>query len=398
MNSGTTYVCPRPPERATVVTGARSDAYRYKYPNNSNYLRTTRQTSRFHTNHVDGCKSSTSRFTQNFLPRTAEMWNDPCSKKRVSFRKAGNSFAVSPVLLIQSVAAMPEVRVDEVRRFMVDSLLAAGAPEPEAKAHAELLLYADTVGHFSHGLNRLELYVNDIKGGMTHPERKPIVLKESPATAWVDGMDTLGATAANFCMDLAIKKAKECGVGWVAAKRTNHFGMAGYWAMKAEKEGLIGLAFTNSAPIMIPTRSKQSACGTNPLAVAAPALNGDSLVVDMATTTAAMGKVEMQIHKNEPIPEGWALGPDNKVTTDAKLAFDTGKLLPLGGLEKTSGYKGYCLNTMIDPSLPVLAPGDKERNNREATLKRGTITYPQGQIDCYYRMAKKIGIKPLTVM
>ncbi|XP_013137515.1 PREDICTED: (2R)-3-sulfolactate dehydrogenase (NADP(+))-like [Papilio polytes] len=355
---------------------------------------------------------------------------------------------------------MPEVRVEEVRRFMVDSLVVVGAPKPEAEAHADLLLYADTVGHFSHGLNRLELYVNDIKGGLTHPELKPVVLKESPATAWVDGMDTLGATAANFCMDLAIKKAKGCGVGWVSAKRTNHFGMAGYWAMKAEKEGLIGLAFTNSAPIMIPTRSKESACGTNPLALAAPALNGDSLVVDMATTTAAMGKIEMQIHKNEPIPEGWALGPDNKTTTNAPLAFDTGKLLPLGGLEKTSGHKGYCLNTMVeifcsglsgsnptykvpswsfsqdvapdlgqcfaaidpdcfapgfgqrvaeclmhwrnleplDPSLPVLAPGDKERNNREATLKRGTIIYPQGQIDSYHRMAKNIGISPLTVV
>ncbi|CAK1584768.1 unnamed protein product [Parnassius mnemosyne] len=354
---------------------------------------------------------------------------------------------------------MPEVQIEEVRRFMVESLVAVGAPETEAKLQADLLLYADTVGHFSHGLNRLELYVNDIKGGLTCPERKPVVLKESAATAWVDGMETLGATAANFCMDLAIKKAKESGVGWVSAKRTNHFGMAGYWAIKAEREGLIGMAFTNSSPVMVPTRSKQSACGTNPISMAAPALDGDSLVVDMATTAVAMGKIEVQIHKNEPIPEGWALGPDGNTTTDSQLAFKTAKLLPLGGLEGTSGHKGFCLSTMIemfcsglsgsnpsykvpswtfdkdtapnlgqcfvaidpecfapgfaervagclqhwrnlepvDPSLPVLAPGDKERNIRQTTLSKGTIIYPQGQIDSCQLMAQKIGIKPLAV-
>ncbi|XP_068620459.1 (2R)-3-sulfolactate dehydrogenase (NADP(+))-like [Battus philenor] len=355
---------------------------------------------------------------------------------------------------------MPEVEIEEVRRFMVESLVAAGAPVSEARAQADLLVYADIVGHYSHGLNRLELYINDIKGGVTVPNEKPVILKESAATAWVDGMDTLGATAANFCMDLAIKKAKECGVGWVSVKRTSHFGMAGYWAKKAEEQGLIGMAFTNSAPIMVPTRSKKSACGTNPLAVAAPALDGDSLVVDMATTTAAMGKIEMQIHKEEPIPDGWALGPDGKTTTDAQLAFKTAKLLPLGGFENTSGHKGFCLNTMVeifcsglsgsnpshkvpawtfnqetspnlgqcfaaidpqcfapgfgervseclkhwrnlesvDPTLPVLAPGDKERDIRRTTTERGTIVYPQAQIENYHRMAKSIDVKLLRVM
>ncbi|CAH2042603.1 unnamed protein product, partial [Iphiclides podalirius] len=355
---------------------------------------------------------------------------------------------------------MPEVQIEEVRRFMVESLVVAGAPEVEAEAQADLLLYADTVGHFSHGLNRLELYVNDMRGGVTKPDLKPVVLKETVATAWVDGMDTLGATAGNFCMDLAIRKAKETGIGWVSAKRTNHFGMAGYWAKKAEREGMIGMAFTNSAPVMAPTRSKQSACGTNPISMAAPAIGGDSMVVDMATTTAAMGKIEVQIHKKAPIPEGWALGPDGRTTTDSQLAFNTAKLLPLGGFENTSGYKGYCLSAMVeifcsglsgsnpvhkvpawtfdqevppnlgqcfvaidpecfapgfaervadclahwrnlepvDPSMPVLAPGDKERDNRRATLEKGTVTYPQGQIDSYGQMAKKIGIKPLVVV
>ncbi|XP_046970356.1 (2R)-3-sulfolactate dehydrogenase (NADP(+))-like [Vanessa cardui] len=354
---------------------------------------------------------------------------------------------------------MPEVEVREVERFMVESLVAAGAPLTEAKAHADLLLHADTVGHFSHGLNRLELYINDLKSGVCNGDAKPVILKETIATAWVDGCDGLGATVGNFCMDLAIKKARECGVGWVAVKRCHHYGMAGYWALKAEKEGLIGMSFTNSAAIMVPTRAKKSANGTNPIAMAAPAAGGDSIVVDMATTTAAMGKVEVQIRKGEPIPEGWALGPDGKTTTDPQVAFDTGRLLPLGGFEKTSGYKGFGLSAMVevfcsglsgsrathnvpqwtynqteapnlgqcfvavdpgcfapgfeeriadclqhwrnmepvDPSLPVLAPGDKEKNNAKATTARGTITYPQGQLDSYKRMAERIGVRPLEV-
>ncbi|KAJ8717396.1 hypothetical protein PYW08_005795 [Mythimna loreyi] len=349
---------------------------------------------------------------------------------------------------------MPEIQLEEVRRFMEDCLKAVGAPESEAQAHADLLMHADTVGHYSHGLNRLEFYINDIRNGACEPNKTPEILKDVGATAWVDGHDALGATVGNFCMKLAIQKAKEFGVGWVAAKRCNHFGMAGYWALLAEREGLIGMAFTNTSPIMVPTRATQSALGTNPIGVAAPATGGDKLVVDMATTSVAMGKIECQIHKEEPLPPGWALGPDGKPTTDAKAAFTAGKLMPLGGEEKTSGYKGYalaamvevftsglsgsymthnirgwetdslqgppnlgqcfaainpeffapgfkdrvadCLNTWrnleaADPSLPVLAPGDKEHKIGGSTLAKGTVNYPPNQVEAMNNLAKRIG-------
>lgn len=354
-----------------------------------------------------------------------------------------------------------EVRIEEARRFMEQSLMAVQTPESEAKAHADLLVHADIVGHFSHGLNRLEFYINDILSKATVPTAKPVILKETEATVWVDGCNALGATVSNFAMDLAIQKAKKAGVGWVAAKRSNHFGMAGYWALKAEREGLIGMAFTNTSPIMVPTRAKKSALGTNPIAMAAPATGGDSIVVDMATTAVAVGKIEVQMHKDEPIPEGWALGPDGKLTTDSKVAFDTANLLPLGGLEETSGYKGYGLGAMVevfcsglsgsksthnirgwevnsqggppdlghcfvaidpecfapgfaeriadclhhwrsmepvDPSLPVLVPGDKERINSEETNKRGTIIYAQKQYERYFNIAKRIGVQPMETV
>ncbi|XP_049876985.1 uncharacterized oxidoreductase YjmC [Pectinophora gossypiella] len=356
---------------------------------------------------------------------------------------------------------MPEVAIEEARRFMEESLQSVGTPAQQAKDHAALLLHADMTGHFSHGLNRLELYINDIRSGATDAKAQPVVLKQKGATAWVDGCDGLGATVGNFCMDLAIKKAKEVGVGWVAAKRCNHFGMAGWWAEKAKSEGLIGMAFTNTSPILVPTRAKQSALGTNPLAMSAPAKNGDFLSVDMASTAVAVGKIEVQIHKGEPIPDGWALGPDGKPTNDAQVAFKTGRLLPLGGFEQTSGYKGYGLSAMVeafcsglsgsnsthnirswalksdegspnlgqcfvaidpecfapcfgermadclqhwrnmepvDPSLPVLAPGDKERINEEKTKKKGTITYAPNQILHCNELAKKLNIKPIQVL
>ncbi|XP_026320690.1 uncharacterized protein LOC113230817 [Hyposmocoma kahamanoa] len=356
---------------------------------------------------------------------------------------------------------MPEVRVEEAKRFMEDSLKAVGAPEKEAKAHAALLLHADLTGHFSHGMNRLELYINDIKSGATNAAATPVILKESAATAWVDGCDGLGATVGNFCMELAIRKAREAGVGIVSVKRCNHFGMAGWWAQKAQSEGFIGMAFTNSSPVMVPTRAKHSAMGTNPISMCAPADDGDSLLVDMASTAVAIGKIEVQIHKGEPIPDGWALGPDGKPTTDAQLAFDTGRLLPLGGFEKTSGYKGYALSSLVevlcsglsgskatynirswaldseegppnlgqcfvaidpncfapgfgqriadclchwrgmepvDPTLPVLVPGDKERSNAENTTKKGCITYAKGQVDALNIMANRLHIKPVEIL
>ncbi|KAJ0173989.1 hypothetical protein K1T71_010135 [Dendrolimus kikuchii] len=356
---------------------------------------------------------------------------------------------------------MPEVRIEESTRFMVDSLKAVGTPESEAKAQTDMLIHADIVGHVSHGLNRLEFYINDIITKATNPNGKPMILKETAATAWVDGADALGATVGNYCMDVAIRKAKENGIGFVTCKRSNHFGMAGYWALKAEKQGLIGMAFTNSSPLLVPTRAKEAALGTNPISLACPAGNGDNLVVDLASTAVAMGKIEIQIQKQESIPPGWALGPDGKTTTDAQLAFDTSRLLPLGGFEETSGYKGYALSALVevlcsglsgsrsspnicpwevagnyeptdlgqcfivinpecfapgfteriaqclhhwrnmepvDPALPVLAPGDKERITAEMNHSKGTITYAQKQYERYANMAKRIGVKPLQAV
>ncbi|KAG5677242.1 hypothetical protein PVAND_007016 [Polypedilum vanderplanki] len=350
------------------------------------------------------------------------------------------------------------VAIDETRRFMTDCFLKSKTSPENSKAMADLLAEADYRGHFSHGMNRLEMYINDLHKNSTDGMCQPEILNETPATAWVDGKNGLGAVVGNFCMDIAIKKAKQVGVGVVAAKRSNHYGIAGWYTMRAMKEGLIGLSGTNTSPLMTPSRSLEPALGTNPISFAAPANNGDSFVLDMATTAVAVGKIEIQRRKGEKIPLGWAYDEQGNMTTDANLAFTSGCLAPLGGNELTSGYKGYGLGAMVeilcgilsgslysnkvrkwthvgsdaeadlgqffiaidpncfapgftdrqtdmnnilrnlkpvDPSKPVLVAGDPEREHMEKVDKEGGVRYTPNQIKTCEELAKRLNIPPL---
>ncbi|XP_054278135.1 uncharacterized oxidoreductase YjmC-like [Macrosteles quadrilineatus] len=352
---------------------------------------------------------------------------------------------------------MARVALAEVRRFCVDCMTAVGTPQANATALADVLVEADNRGHYSHGLNRLEMYVRDVKLKTCDGSAVPTILNESSATAWVDGNNALGPVVGNFCMEVAINKAKECGVGWVVAKGSNHYGIAGWYSMLALKHNMLGMSFTNTSPLMSPTRSKKSALGTNPISLAAPGENGDSFVLDMATTAVAVGKIEVQRRKKEPIPIGWAQGPDGQPTTDAELAFKTSALMPLGGEERTSGYKGYGLALLVetfcgilagadygpkirkwmdgerpanlgqcfiainpacfapdfplrmsdmmgllrnldpaDPEKPVLVHGDPERRNIEKVKTEGGVLYHENQLKASAQLAAELKVKPMT--
>lgn len=344
---------------------------------------------------------------------------------------------------------------------MIDCFLGVNVPNDHAVAMAELLVAADVRGHFSHGMNRLEMYINDLQLSATDGSAVPTIINETPATAWVDGRNGLGAVVGNYCMDLAIKKAKEVGVGWVCARNSNHYGMAGWYAQRAVQKGLVGMSMTNTSPLMAPTRSKQAALGTNPLSLGAPAGKDDKFMLDMATTAVAVGKIEIQRRKGEPIPDNWAQGPDGNQTNDAELAFGTGCLMPLGGGEVTAGYKGYGLGAMVDiltgvmaganystkvrkwtqtgadtaadlgqvfiavdpncfaphfetrmcdfvsrlrncepkdPSEPVIIPGDKEQQNMNRVSKAGGIQYLENQLKTCEALAERLNIKPLSFL
>ncbi|KAJ8717398.1 hypothetical protein PYW08_005797 [Mythimna loreyi] len=355
---------------------------------------------------------------------------------------------------------MGKVLTQDAQRFMVDCLKAVGAGKKPALQQAELLIEADKMGHHSHGMNRLELYVNDIKTGKCQPNNECKILKESEATAWVDACNVLGATSSHFCMDLAIKKAGKAGVGWVSSKGGNHNGIMGFWARKAAKEGMIGMAFTNTSPLCPPTRGKQPVLGTNPLSVVAPGAQDELFYLDMATTAVAFGKIEIQRRKGKPLHPGWAQGTDGKITVDPEEASKARILLPLGGGEMTSGYKGFGLAAVVElfcgvlagskyghhvrtwslaeggepanlgqcfvavntscfapgfqdrvaaimqhwrsieptePCLRVKCPGDRERRNKEEAESKGTVTYLDSQIKSSAALAKKLNVTPMQV-
>jgi len=243
----------------------------------------------------------------------------------------------------------------EVIDFIEQCMVKAGCHRPHAEALAATLTEGDFRGHFSHGLNRLEMYIRDIEAGMTVSDVEPKILKETPAAALVDGMNCLGPVVGNFCMDKAIEKAKTVGVGLVVARNSNHYGIAGWYGLKALESGLIGLSSTNTSPLVVPSRSRQPALGTNPLAFFAPGKDGDSFELDMATSAVALGKVEMNERKGVEIPLGWGVDEKGDATTDPSRVIDGGGLCPLGGVEMTGGYKGYGLAMMMETLCGVLA-------------------------------------------
>lgn len=144
--------------------------------------------------------------------------------------------------------------MNSMREFIISSAKAAGASEIHSKSLSDVLVEADYRGHYSHGANRLQLYINDLLNKSINGFGEPKILKETPAVAWVDGCNIVGTVVGEFCMNLAIEKAKGIGIGCVSVNGSNHFGIAGWYGLMAEKMGLIGMAMTNTTYVMTPTR------------------------------------------------------------------------------------------------------------------------------------------------
>jgi len=259
-------------------------------------------------------------------------------------------------------------------------------------------------------------------------------------------------------MRLAIEKARKYGISMVATRGSNHYGICGYYTKMAMDQGIIGFNCSNTSPLMAPTRSTEAALGTNPLSVGM-ATNGDEFLLDMATTTTALGKIEMARQQKESIPDGWALGLDRKTTFDAEEAYEATLLLPLGSTEICASYKGYGLALMVEmlcgilagsefgpnirswksdvgfanlghcficidpevfipgskerlstllaqlrnlpsiegPSKPVLIPGDPERQHMAKVDRDGGIMYHPTQLKISEEIAKQMGVEPMKL-
>jgi L-2-hydroxycarboxylate dehydrogenase (NAD+) len=242
-----------------------------------------------------------------------------------------------------------------LKEFSLAIFKKIGCPDDQAMLATEVLLNADLRGIDSHGIARLSGYVRlwEKKRVNTSPTIRTV--HESPSTAVVDGDSGLGLVVAPKAMDIAIKKAETAGTGWVAVRNSNHFGIAGYHAMKALSHDMIGIAMTNASPLVAPTFSVERLLGTNPIAVAIPALTQPPYVADFATTTAANGKLEILQRKNKQAPVGWVQTKNGLPSTDPNETKSGGALIPLGSDREHGSHKGYCLGSWVDIFSAVLS-------------------------------------------
>jgi len=249
-----------------------------------------------------------------------------------------------------------------LRLFCEGVLKKLGVPAEDARITTDVLVVADLRGIESHGVARLGRYVAGLKEGFMRPTDQTRVLKETKATALIDGGQSLGQVVGKRGMDLAIKKARDTAVGVVAVRNSNHYGIAGYYSLMALEHNLIGISTTNAGPLVVPTFGRTSILGTNPISLAAPALKEKAFVLDMATSTVPRGKVEVYNRLGKPMPHGWAVDETGRSSTDPKRVLTAlanrlgGGLLPLGGEgEDLGGHKGYGLALMVDVLSGVLS-------------------------------------------
>ena len=250
---------------------------------------------------------------------------------------------------------MTKYSFDRLHQFAVNLFIKIGCPNDQAIEAANVLLSADLRGVDSHGVARLVGYLRLYEKNRINPHPQLSVVHETPSTAVVDGDAGLGLVAGPYAMRLAIEKAKNVGTGWVAVKNSNHYGIAGYHAMMALEADCIGISMTNASPLVAPTYSKERLLGTNPIAVAVPAGDEPPFVADMATTTAANGKLEILQRKNESAPMGWLQDKEGQPTQAAQGIVEGGALLPLGGDREHGSHKGFILGSIVDILSAVLS-------------------------------------------
>jgi L-2-hydroxycarboxylate dehydrogenase (NAD+) len=233
-----------------------------------------------------------------------------------------------------------KITVEQERSIVLEILSRMDVPLEHTKIVADVTLDADLKGFSSHGIGRFPQYVKGLKYGTIKPREEISIENETVSTALVNGNHMFGQVVAYLGMEIAIKKAKETGVGLVGIHESNHFGVTGYYSDLAAMENLIGLAICNTDPAVAPIGGKKPIIGTNPLAIAIPS-NKHYVSVDMATSASARGKLLESVRKGKKIPENVALDADGKPTTDPEAALK-GSILPFGA------HKGYAIAFMIE--------------------------------------------------
>ena len=255
------------------------------------------------------------------------------------------------------------IQEEKLNAFCQDAFEGFGFTPEEAGIIKDVLMMSDMYGIQSHGMQRVVRYHKGIEKGLIDINAKPEVVFETPVSAVIEGHDAMGQLVGHYAMELAIKKAKETGVGIVSARNSNHYGIAGYYANLALKEGLIGFSCTNSEAIMVPTFARKAMLGSNPIAFTMPA-EPFNFFFDASTTVVTRGKLEMYNKLGKELPNGWALNKDGKASQNAGEVLGNisdhvgGGIMPLGGnTEQLGSHKGYGYGMLCEIFASIFSQG-----------------------------------------
>ena len=239
------------------------------------------------------------------------------------------------------------IALDELERFGSAVLRKHGVPAADADLVAASLVAADAWGHSSHGMLRLSWYIARLESGAMAAVTQPSTVVDTGALVVMDGHDGVGQIVTEQACSLAVERSRLHGVGLVAVRNSNHFGTAAYWTRRMARAGAVGLLYTNGSPAMAPWGGREKTVGANPWSVASPGGSHSPVVLDIAGTNVARGKIYSALNKGESIPDTWAIDVDGVPTTDPQRAID-GILMPVGG------HKGYGISFMMDILAGVL--------------------------------------------
>jgi LDH2 family malate/lactate/ureidoglycolate dehydrogenase len=237
---------------------------------------------------------------------------------------------------------------DALRRFVAEVYERAGMPAGDAALISDTLVQADLWGHQSHGVLRTGWYLARLQSGVMKARTQPKFAVDAGAVAVVDGEDGVGQVVTKFAAEDAIRRAKLHGVAAVAVRNSNHFGTCMYYTRMAAEHGCVMMLTTNGGPAIAPWGGRKKIIGTNPWSISCPAGKHPPLMMDMANTGVARGKIYLARQRHEKIPAGWALDAEGEPTTDPQAAID-GIILPM------AGHKGYAIAVVVDMLSGVLS-------------------------------------------